>query len=286
MKGMGTDEKQLIAVIGSRTRHELHEIDMVYRTKYGKPLAYRIGEDTSGHFKRALMDVVQTPEVTDATYLYHSMAGAGTDEGALSEIMATRSAEEMDKIKMAHTEIFKTGLEKMIKGDTSGPYESLLLVLLDLQRQRMPDAAPVDINKAGADAQRLHDSPSEATFNQILGLNNNAQNVATVDLYEQRYGTTLSSLIKKKCSGHHEKLLLFLITPRVKLFCERAYSAMKGMGTDEEKLIRVVTSRYGVDLHLVKQTYPTLYNKSLFDHVKSEVSGNFGKLLLELIAHS
>lgn len=286
MHGMGTDEKALIGIIGSRSRADLHQIDQAYRVQFGNPLAHRIAGDTSGNFKQSLVNVVQTPDLTDAMYLHQSMAGAGTDESLLNEIMATRTAEEMEAIKMTYIEKYHSGLEKAIKGDTGGKYESLLLARLNINRARMPEAQPVNLDHAAADAQRIHDSPSDATFNQTIAVGNELHNLAVKSIFEQRYGTTLASHIKKKCSGHHEDLLLMLIVPRVEVLSGIAYASMKGLGTDEEKLVRVITTRYGVDLSAMKQFYSQKYGKSLFDHVKSEVSGNFGALLLELIAHS
>jgi len=155
MKGMGTDESKLVAILGSRSRQEIHQIDLAYRNKFGKPLADVVSSETSGHFHDVLVNIIQTPDVTDAHYLHKSMSGIGTTESILNELMATRDGAEIEKIKMTYTSIYRTGLESMIKGDTSGNYENLLLTLLNGPRGRDVQPGFVDSNKATADAQRV-----------------------------------------------------------------------------------------------------------------------------------
>jgi len=103
MKGAGTDESKLIAILGSRTRQEINAIDLAYRAKFGKPLADKMVSETSGNFGTVLVNIVQTPDLTDAQYLHKSMAGMGTNETMLNEIMATRDGAELEKIKVRPT---------------------------------------------------------------------------------------------------------------------------------------------------------------------------------------
>ena len=58
---------------------------------------------------------------------------------------------------------------------------------------------------------------------------------------------------------------------------------MKGLGTKDEDLIRLLVCRAEVDLQQIKEEYKRLYGKSLYDAVKSELSGDYEKLFLTLI---
>jgi len=283
MAGMGTDESKLVAVLGSRSRQEIHLIDLAYRNKYGKPLADVVSTETSGHFHDVLVNIIQTPDLTDAKYLHNCMAGVGTNEKILNEIMATRDGHEIEKIKVTYTTEYRSGLESMIKGDASGNYENLLLALLNGPRGRDVPAGFVDPNKAAADAQKLYESPSEATFINILGNASHAHIQAIRDMFMTRYGKSINEIIKKNTSGHFEDCLEILVTPRVQYFAETVHKAMKGFGTDDDTLIRVVTTRFGVDLEHIKQAYLQTHNKSLHAAVASETSGNYEKILLDII---
>lgn len=57
------------------------------------------------------------------------------------------------------------------------------------------------------------------------------------------------------------------------------YGACKGMGTDEQTLITVLGSKSPEQRNLIALRYKELYHKALTDLVRSETSGNFGRLL-------
>ena len=58
--------------------------------------------EISGDFEHAIISLMQSPAEYDASELYWAMEGAGTNEAALIEIMATRSNAEIAAIKTAY----------------------------------------------------------------------------------------------------------------------------------------------------------------------------------------
>ncbi len=58
---------------------------------------------------------------------------------------------------------------------------------------------------------------------------------------------------------------------------------MKGAGTKDDDLIRLLVTRAEVDLQQIKLEYQRTYGKRLYDVVKSELSGDYEKLFLSLI---
>jgi len=274
------DDAALIALIGERSRSELHEIDQAYRLKYGKPLADKLKSETSGHYERVLVNVVQPPPVTDAIYLHDALSEMFTEDSVLDEILTTRDGADIEQIKLAYTEVFRQGLEHKLKWDTHGAYEDLLLTLLNGPRR---SSGGVEMSKASADAEHLFASPTEATFTSVLGNAGHDHVLAIRDSFQERYGIPLVEHIHKTHSGHFAKALEALVTPRAEYFAERLHKAISGLITDDERLIRVITTRYGVDLHEIKEAYAQKYNKTLFDAVTHDTSGNYKKILLELI---
>jgi len=61
---------------------------------------------------------------------------------------------------------------------------------------------------------------------------------------------------------------------------------MKGLGTDDKHLIRVIISRRHVDLYEIAQEYTTLYGRSLKEAVHSELSGDYRSLIERIIAEA
>lgn len=68
-----------------------------------------------------------------------------------------------------------------------------------------------------------------------------------------------------------------------KYYAEQLYESMKGAGTRDDDLIRLLVTRAEVDLQQSKLEYYRLYGKPLYDVVKSELSGDYEKLFLTLI---
>jgi hypothetical protein len=58
---------------------------------------------------------------------------------------------------------------------------------------------------------------------------------------------------------------------------------MKGFGTDDPTLIRIIVSRCELDLGTIKKVYQNTYERSLFEAVESETSGDYKLAILNLI---
>jgi len=61
---------------------------------------------------------------------------------------------------------------------------------------------------------------------------------------------------------------------------------MKGMGTDDDTLIRIIVSRSEIDLGGIKKDYQDLYHKTLYDSVKKETGGDYKAALLAIIGEA
>lgn len=61
---------------------------------------------------------------------------------------------------------------------------------------------------------------------------------------------------------------------------ETLKKAFKGWGTDEKAVIRVLGQRNASQRKKITETYQQLYNESLFDSLRSELSGDFLKAIL------
>ena len=58
---------------------------------------------------------------------------------------------------------------------------------------------------------------------------------------------------------------------------------MKGFGTADKTLIRVIVTRTEIDMQYIKAEYHKKYHKSLNDVVHSETSGDYQSFLLSLL---
>ena len=101
-----------------------------------------------------------------------------------------------------------------------------------------------------------------------------------------KYSKTLFEVIESLFSGDTKRLfkaiVYSLISPS-EYFAYRIHKAIKGLGTNDTILIRVLVSRDEIDIKRIKRYYEQLYKVSLYDAVKSDISGDYQKLLLALI---
>jgi len=289
MKGLGTDEKVVIDIIGARTGAQLRELATKYKSIFGRDLVDDLKSELSGNFKQACIDRFLTPAQFDATCLKNAIAGAGTDEDCLLEIFITRSNEELKQIKEAYHTLFKKELEKDVKGDTSGDFMRLCVSLLTGNRDQSNNTDPAAAAKEAGDLYKAGEGKigtDEEKFNQIFCARNFAQLNLIFNEYSKISKKDIEKAVDSEMSGYLRVGMLGIIkTARNKpaYFAELLHASMKGAGTNDKALIRLILSRCEIDMVEIKKEFQTKYGKSLKSWVEGDTSGDYKKFLLKLI---
>ncbi|KAL7990275.1 hypothetical protein Chor_013705 [Crotalus horridus] len=250
MKGFGTDEKAIIDCLGSRSNKQRQQILLSFKTAYGK--------------------------------------GAGTDEACLIEILSSRDNKHIQEISRAYKVEFKKTLEEAIRSDTSGHFQRLLISLSQGNRD---EGNNVDMSLVQSDVQALYAAgesrlgTDESKFNAILCTRNRSHLRAVFNEYQRMCNRDIEKSICREMSGDLESGMLAVVkcmknTPA--FFAERLHKAMKGAGTKDRTLIRIMVSRSEVDLLDIRQEYKRMYGKSLYTDIAGDTSGDYQKILLKL----
>ncbi|XP_038148998.1 annexin A4-like isoform X2 [Cyprinodon tularosa] len=288
MKGFGTDEQAIIELLGSRSVKQRVPLLRAYKTSYGKDLLKDLHSELSGDFRNLVKAMLKSPAELDASELHDAMKGAGTDEACLIEVLSSRSNAEIKEINRVYKETYKKSLEDSIKSDTSGHFRRLLISLAQGNRDEREN---VDVSLAKQDAQALYAAgenklgTDESKFNAILCARSRAHLRTVFHEYQKMCGRDIESSISREMSGDLESGMLALVkciknTPGY--FAWRLYKSMKGLGTKDRTLIRIMISRSEVDLLDIRQEYVKNYGKSLYTHIHGDTSGDYRKLLLKL----
>ncbi|MBN3284240.1 ANX11 protein, partial [Polyodon spathula] len=273
MKGFGTDEQAIIELLGNRSNKQRVPMVITYKTAYGKDLIKDLKSELSGNFEKTVLAMLKTPIMFDVYELKDAIKGAGTDEECLIEILSSRSNAEIQEINRAYKTEFKKSLEDAIKSDTSGHFERLLVSLCQGNRD---ESQNVDITLAKQDAQALYAAgenkvgTDESKFNAILCTRSKAHLRAVFHEYQQMCGRDIEKSICREMSGNLERGMVAIVkcvknTPA--FFAERLYKSMKGLGTDDKTLIRIMVSRSEVDMLDIRQEYRRMYGKSLYTDI-------------------
>jgi annexin A7/11 len=139
MTGAGTRDSTLIEIIATRPAHQLYQDKVLFHQLYQKDLVSCIEKETSGHFKKILIAMLQcqrhdfnypinnTELQSEAQRLYKAGAGRwGTDETTFTQIFTTRSPAEIAIISQFYKQIAGVDLYESIKKEFSGDTETLL----------------------------------------------------------------------------------------------------------------------------------------------------------------
>ncbi|XP_072045538.1 uncharacterized protein [Amphiura filiformis] len=289
MKGFGTDEKAIIEVLTQRDTTQRQKVSKQFKQMFGKDLVKEFKSELSGKLLDMVQGLMMTPSHYDAYQLNKAIKGLGTDEDVLIEILCTRSNSAIEAIKEAYDDLYHKDLEEDVADDTSGHFERLLVSVLQGAR---PEDNVVDPDKAKADAMDLYKAgeekwgTDESRFNVILMSRSQAQLRATFDEYARISKHDIEAAIKKEMSGDLKTSMLTVVRCVInkhKYFADRLQKTMKGAGTDDATLMRIVVSRCEIDMQNIKAEFSNAYGQTLGKFIAGDTSGDYKKILLALV---
>lgn len=292
MKGAATDEKAIIKILTTRTNKQVLAIRQAYSKLYeGKDLIENIKDETSGNFEKTAITLLVSRADFDAKCLYEAMSGMGTDEAVLIEILCTRTGPELQEIQKSYDRLYDKSLASVVKSETKGDLEKVLLACLDCKR---PLNGKIDENLAKKDAEALYKAgegkmgTDEKKFIEILTQRAYNHIGEIANQYEKVSKKTLVTAIDSEMSGDIQNALLTIVQyskDPASFWAEKLKDSMKGMGTDEKKLIRILIARAEIDLKSIRDVFGDRYGngKTLLDWVKSDTSGDFEDILVGLL---
>ena len=289
MKGIGNDKDAIINLVTSRTNLQRLQIRDAYKSSYGKDLIADLKSELSGHLKDTLIAMFYHPIEYDCYSLRSAMKGIGTDEDTLIEIIATRPGFMIKQIIEKYPEITEgRNLVDDIKNETSGAFRRLLISLL--QGERSDNTNP-NIEECEKTAKELYEAgekkwgTDDSAFNKIFALKSPMEIACISRAYHKLTGHTILQAINNEFSGDIKKLLtavVYAVISPSEFFATKVNKAIKGLGTNDKLLIRIIVSRNEIDLNYIKKYYKQLFKKDMIEDIKAETSGEYRKLLIKL----
>lgn len=101
--------------------------------------------------------------------------------------------------------------------------------------------------------------------------------------YKSKFNKDLIEDIEKYTKSDLCTLLTSIYKDPVEYDADLLYKAMKGIGTNDDILIEVISFRSFSRLSKVKEKFKEKYNKDLISEVKSETSGDYRTTLINLL---
>ena len=291
LKGIGNDKEAIINLASTRTNQQRLQIRDAYKASYGTDLISDFKSELSGHLKDILVAMFYHPIEYDCLSLRSAMKGIGTDEDTLIEIIATRPGYMIKKIIERYPTIVEgRNLVEDIKSETSGSFRRLLISLL--QGSRSDNTNP-DVEECEKIAKELYEAgekkwgTDDSVFNKIFSLRSPMEIACISRAYHKLTGHTILQAINNEFSGDIKKLLtavVYAVISPSEFFATKVNKAIKGLGTNDKLLIRIMVTRNEIDMPFIRQYYKQLFKKDMIEEIKGDTSGDYRKLIIRLAA--
>ena len=285
----GKDENYFIDLTLNKTNSERIKLRDDYKAKFGRDLLEDFEKNFKSDFLETLIGVFKSPAEYDADLLYKAMKGIGSDKDIITEVLCFRNPERINQIKEKFQEKYGKDLVAEIKSETSGDYQKIVLKLLEGDRTQDGKA---DVEKCSGIADELYKAgegkigTDESIFIKYFTSLSPNELLIVCKEYHKKYKKNMLDVIENEFNGNEKKLLtvmLYALFSPSEFFAKQIMESIKGVGTDDVKLIRSVITRYSIDMKKVKKYFKKMYNKELLDEVKDDVNGSYGRILEALI---
>jgi len=286
MKGMGTDDKVLVDIFGTRSRKHIQEVKKRFHELYGKSLESWIKGDCSGNFEKILVDLCEERTELKCKYIHNATAGIGTDEGVIVQILCPCSDEQLKKINDCYRRLYGSDLTSLMNSELGGDFKELIKEMLKCQR---PSDDHVDEQKAHEDAEKLYAEgegklgTNEQVFIELLTHRSRAHIQRVFRNYEQKTGHTFEKGLKGETSGDFRRALLAIVMPQPEYHAHLFNEAMKGSGTKDDQLIRLMSTLSKRQLREANQVYTKKHSVTLHEAIKRETSGAYQSVMCALV---
>lgn len=289
MKGLGTNEAKLNEVLGPSSKAQIQAIRRAFVTVDGagkkqRDLIKDLKSETSRKYETLLVGLVMGPYEYDAHLVRQAVKGLGTNETQLSEVLCTRSPAEIHKICQVYEEKYiGRQLLKDVTSDTSGHLKNLYVNLITGRRK---EGTNVD-----SDCQALYKAgegrmgTNEKVFVELFSARTRSYVEKLYWKYAEKYNKGLDRVVRSEFSGNLRNALIPLCTPIDRYYTAKLTACMKGAGTKDNQLIRIICAQKERNLQKIAKQFLQTNNKTLKKWVSGDTSGNYGKLLVSTCHH-
>lgn len=291
MRALYTDDMVSLVDILTKPKYDrLSEIVTQFKVKLGRDLKEELEKRLpNDQLRDLLVGLVLPSPVFYANELYKAIDGLGTDESVLIQILCTLTYKEMLAVVAAYESEFDRKLVDDIKDDTSWDFQNFLVSLLNSRRN---DGGTVHKERAAADARRLLKAgveklgTDESVFYDIFSTSNVNQLRLIFERYRELSGHEIEKAIELEFSCYVKEALLTFVAATRSLpvyFATRLDACMFGKVKDSRELVRIIVSRFKLDLSEIKKEYVSIFHVHLKADIYGHTEGLLQAALLNLI---
>ena len=282
------NEDSLISILSTTSNLDRQIIRLFYRKKYSSPIQTDIQMQLSSDLRDLVLDMFDLPYEYDARELHKALTSLKTDVKTINEIIITRPRSHLILVQKIYKKFYNVALKNDILNLIDKKYSEFIMAILASQR---PMNQTIEINQGYNIAKDLVKNgikqygTNVKLFKEVFIDKSRSDLILISRAFFDLYKKNLYDTIDKEVSGKNKTLIkdiLFGIITPAQWFAKKAYKAMKGPGTDDDTLTRVIVSRSEVDMEQIRDYYFREWNTDLRNDIDGDCSGAYGKILMNL----
>ena len=289
-KSLDTKDKDeaIIKVVENSNLEKRLQICLYYSETYNKSLYSELKTKLSGHFKALAIHLFIHPITFYAKLLKKGLKSFGGDEDIILEALSFPNKEEMNQIESCFKTETGKDLIQEIEKNFSGVLKKNLINLISTPRGESHTPNP---NKCEKLADLLISvgegnwAGNDDIFKEVFIKSSGEELILIGRFYYKKTGKNMLDIIEKKITGKNKILLKEVLYNNIipqELYAEKIYNSIKGLGTNNSLLARVLVLRHEIDMDEINEFYKDKYKKEMKDDIIGDTSGYFQKLCLLL----
>lgn len=256
---------------------------------YGKSLKTELQGELSSHFlkicKRLILPIphVLAKEVKRAFKVFLPKS--------LIEIFIGLDNAQLCEMKKYYKLKFNTTIERDLgqMQDVNVSFKRLALAILQGNRNESKD---VDEELAIQDARELYSAGTnrfgtdDPVFNELMASRSYDHLKVVFAKYRVEAHEDIGQSIRFEFQGSMQEIymsIVEIIRKPAQYFAETLLRVMKGVGTDDAELVRIVVWRSEIDLEEIKGHFSELNGRTLQDYIRADTGGDFRTMLLAIV---
>lgn len=286
--GKGKDkekELQLLEIIKNNNLKKRLDIANLYYRSYGKSLYEDLKSGLSGDYIECARQMFLSP--LDMAVKTIEFGVDKKKESPIYEMITPRNLEEIRLIEEAYKKDTEKDLREDLKKILKDPVKKNVMNIFTTQRGTNTNPNNSECERCAntlAETAEKNWIEDENLFREIFLKKSPEELVIIARYYLKKTGKNLSDVVDKLDKGPRtliREILYNNIMPH-EISAEKIYLAIKGAGTDEDTLSRILVTRCELDMQKIREMYFYKYKVTMKEDIIGDTSGNYQKICLYL----
>ncbi|XP_063001836.1 annexin A9 [Elgaria multicarinata webbii] len=287
--GKGVEYRTIVDLLTNRSDDQRQQISKEFLDLTKQDLLKTLEAAVPADLENIVVGLLRPAAQYDAHEIHMALKGPEVD--ILTEILCTRTNQQLQEILDFYKHDFKSDLEKDVTSGTSGYFKELLISLIKGQREKY--SGVIDYVLIKQDTKALADAgsgsnagqPDEKEWIRILTQRSPEHLNRVFSWYEKTTGVQIEEATEKYFQGNGQEagmMIVALVRNAPLYFARKLYQAVKGPGSSPRTLARIMISRRETDLLSIRAEFRKHYGISLYSFIWAETNGDYREALLGL----